>query len=369
VISLRKATIAGTIALSLGTVHAYAKETPAKEAPAKSEQVSAEPLSTSELDAVNKLLEKIKPAELDTESARAVVQAQGIDLTPEMIMAIRKALLMQDEALIKPVTEINLKVDSERLNVSVIQAPITLSIRNGYDTFIEFYDITGAPWPATKNINIGAKELFEAVALDSEDEQKSHIIRISAKSRFGESTLTVHLKGLKETVNFRLLQNELKEEVDYKRIFTLPMVNPEAAAEAMARTDSAAVSAKTASMNEFAKAASVSLEPFFTGSVPDGAIAIPVLEGDAMAWMYKNDLYIRSTNEIIQYPAAHKGSQKFGEMYVHIVAPFPRITYYKDSRPVTIHLDDDALVSAIEYQKQQAQQSLDTQLNLKMIGG
>lgn len=318
----------------------------------------ADNLSNFDQQKINALLQQLKPIDLGKEDSIELLRLQGVEITPELILAYRTLQLQQSLALSKPVKEAKLNVQSERLNISSIQPPISISTRNGYDTFIEFYDLAGNPWPADEYISVGAKEMFDAVKLpDNNSSVKNHIVKVSAKDVYGDSTLTVQLKELKETVNFRLIHDPLAESVDYKRIFIIPRINREAVITQQENgVDVSGVQSNNKEYNDFIKSSHESFEYFFTGDVPTGSINIPVISGDATAWLYGGYLYVRTSIEILQYPQ-DLGVQKFSGMFVHKTTPFPRITYYKNSEAVVIQLDDESLSSAVDNQKRQLELS------------
>lgn len=333
----------------------------------------------------NKLLElikKIDPVKLDDNAFLQVAQEQGIDLTPEMIIALRMLLAEKELALNQPVKEVKLNVAAERLTLSSIQPPISLNVKKGFDTFIEFYDLAGNPWPVEKFISVGAVEQFSAEALadivknsskegEAPNSISSNIVRVNAKSNLGDTTMTVQLRGVKETVNFRLVHNQLDSNADYKRVFTVPLINAEMAnvMAGISPTGQTKVDLTRQRTNEFLKAANESYEPFFTGDVPDGAIEVPVLKGDATAWMYDGFLYVRSQIETITYPTGQYGVQSFSNFYVHKMVPYPHVSYYKNGQNVTIVLDDDALMTAVSQHKIMKEQKESADLSLNMVGG
>lgn len=318
------------------------------------------------------ILSKIKPVDYDEDTLKQIAETQNITLTPEMILALRTLLARQEQAFNAPVKDIVLNVASERLNLSSIQIPIRLNVKRGFDTFVEFYDLTGTPWPVEKFISIGATEQFTAQALaDLSENVQSNIVRVNAVSNLGDTTMTVQLKGVKETVNFRLIHNQLDSNADYKRVFTVPLVNTELAnaLPATAQVGDQPATPTQQRTNEFLRAANESFEPFFTGDVPAGAIEIPVLDGDAYAWMYQGFLYVKSRIEIITFPTSQHGVQSFSGWYVHKMSPYPQVSYYKDSKNLTIVLDDDALMSAANQQKIMMEQQEYTKMSLEALGG
>lgn len=317
------------------------------------------------------ILKQIQPVDLDSVLAKQIAEEQNITLTPEMIIALRKLLAEQELAFNQPVANVNLLVNSERLVLSSIQPPISLNVKRGFDTFVEFYDLAGNPWPVERGIAVGSSEQFTAVTMnDLAENVPSNIVRVNASTSFGDTTMTVQLRGVRETVNFRLVHNQLNSDADYKRVFTVPLINSDIASTSMANQQSAAnVDASRKRANAFLKAANESFEPFFTGDVPTGAISIPVLEGDASAWMFNGFLYVRSRIELLTFPTDQHGKQSFSGWYVHKMAPFPQITYYKDSRSLTIILDDDALMSAVNQQRIMQQQLESVRLDSDFLGG
>ncbi len=328
------------------------------------------------------IIKKIAPVELDANTLGQIAQEQGIDLTPEMIIAIRMLMAEKELALNQPLKDVKLNVSAERLTLSSIQPPIRLNIKPGFDTFVEFYDLTGTPWPVEKFISVGATEQFEAKTLadirsnTAQDGQAandipSNIVRVNAKSSMGDSTMTIQLRGVKETINFRLVHNQLDSDADYKRVFTVPLVNTQMANVMAGLSPSGTYKPDLTEQrtNEFLKAANESYEPFFTGDVPEGAIEVPVLKGDASAWMYGGFLYVRSRIEIITFPTGQYGVQSFSGSYVHKMAPYPQVSYYKNGQNMTIVLDDDVLMSAASQHRIMEEQKKAADLSLNMIGG
>lgn len=361
-----------------GLFNAAAQEVQSVELP-KTAEVESQEVSISTEDqaqygvpiddqAIQELLEQLAPAELDPNSAKALAAKQKLNLTPELLMAFRRLLAQKEVALNQPIKEIELRVDSEKIELSATQKPILIAVRQNYDTFVEFYDLAGNPWPVEAFVSVGNEKMFKANRLSSsvvttngegttapetKVSEKSHIVRVTAASGFGDTTMTVQLQGQTETVNFRLIHNQLANVVDYKRVFTVPAINREAAEREYAKSDEELVDKRH---EEFMQASHESFSPYFTGDVPTGAMVIPVIEGDAEAWMYKGNLYVRSRNEILTYPSNQMGVQSQSGMYVHKMKPYPRVTYFADSSPKTILLDDEALMSAYEYQKSQLEQ-------------
>jgi hypothetical protein len=51
------------------------------------------------------------------------------------------------------------------------------------------------------------------------------------------------------------------------------------------------------------------------------------------------------------------------------MSPYPQVSYYKDSKNLTIVLDDDALMSAANQQKIMMEQQEYTKMSLEALGG
>lgn len=370
--------LASSVSIAINATAQEAQEFAPPPPPAQAKAPISEPITAVTNDKVlSDLLEKLRPIELETPQAVEVARSQNIVLTPEMIVALRTLMAERDIALKQSVKNVELKVSSERLNISSIQKPLLLQVQKGYDTFVEFYDLAGNPWPTEAFISVGATEQFKAEQLtDLPNSVKSNIVRVSAAADYGDSTMTIQLQGLKETVNFRLVHNQLSETVDYKRVFTVPMINSAFAQASLSTAGADGVQVPTsnnaqvnATVNEFMRAANESFEPFFTGDVPDGAMNIPVIKGDAAAWLYNGFLYVRSKNEVLTYPSDQVGIQSFSGLFVHKMSPYPLISYYVNSKSETIVLDDDTLMSAVNYQRIQKEQQEQTKLTLDLMGG
>ena len=202
--------------------------------------------------------------------------------TPDQIKTIHKKLDERERAAYTmPTTPSRPMTRSIDLDLSPGSTPpvIRVSPRNG--AIISFSDVTGAPWPIANQENFAEKTFKVDVPI-----QKGAMLSVSSRGDYGDGNVAVFLKGLDTPVTLTVLGGQ--RETDYRVDIRIPMKGPEAKPQIIS----------TGTSDDFDPA----LSDFLEGLPPTGAAEVHVTGGKARAWLYKGNLYLR-TSMMVMSPA------------------------------------------------------------------
>lgn len=258
---------------------------------------------------------------------------------PELISLKRKLEEALNKATLAPLRSITGLSVNEVLSVSPGSGSVKLRLLKDMDTTIEFYDQAGNPWPVA-NQRV-ANDVFQVTKPDI----ANHILYIRPSVDFVVTNLSILLDTVNTSFSFMLSTNEhpisgTEVEFDERIKFTVPLVS-RAMKESSERNPqvSRAVMPIDGAIGYF-------LDQSQFEHLKD-VIVIPVLKGDATAYLYEGSLYVRTTYESFVFPGSAASSRPENNIRVYKAKKAePILTFYHDGKRQIVILDDDILHTA-----------------------
>lgn len=212
------------------------------------------------------------------DSAFATMVRNVLPLTPEQIKTLHY-LFNQSQQASAQYPGIPPKPTSTSLIVNLAPgaAPPVIRLQQGFVTSLVFVDATGAPWPI-KAFDLGNQNDFNV-----QWDQKGNTLMVQALSRYNSGNIGVLLQGLDTPIMITLLPGQTA--VDYRADLRIPKLgpNPNPVLGGLPATEDP------------------QLIGVLDGIPPDGARAL-VVQGageDCQAWLYNNNLYVRTPMTIL----------------------------------------------------------------------
>lgn len=198
-------------------------------------------------------------------------------LTPEQIKALREIFQTMQRAKVAPV-EIPTPVITTR---NVLLAPGTippvLKMAQGYVSSIVILDETGAPWP------IAGFSVGNPSAWDIKWTNGSNILMMQGTGPYETGNMALQLVGLETPVMLTMVNDQ--KQVDYRVDMRVQGRGPNAKLPLSGKTLPGQTSAV--------------LQSVLDGLAPNGSQELTVVGGQAQAWLYNAQLYLRTRLTIL----------------------------------------------------------------------
>lgn len=166
---------------------------------------------------------------------------------------------------------------SQLVNLSPGSTPPVIRLSQGFVSSLVFLDSTGAPWP------IAAYDLGDPSAFNIQWDKVSNTIMIQSNKLYTYGNLAIRLQGLNTPVMLTLIPGQ--KAVDYRVDLRIQGIGP---------------NAKAAPMEiGLPPSASDVLLHVLDGVPPPGSKRLVVSGGDARAWLFNEQMYVRTNLTIL----------------------------------------------------------------------
>ncbi len=199
-------------------------------------------------------------------------------LGPEKIVKLRDKYEKNELAKTQsPGTPPKPTATSQFVNLSPGSTPPVIRLSQGFVSSLVFLDSTGAPWP------IAAYDLGDPNAFNIQWDKVSNTIMIQSNKLYTYGNLAIRLQGLNTPVMLTLIPGQ--KAVDYRVDLRIQGIGPNASA---APTEEG-----------LPPSASEVLLHVLDGVPPPGSKRLVVSGGDARAWLFNGQMYIRTNLTIL----------------------------------------------------------------------
>lgn len=199
-------------------------------------------------------------------------------LSPEQILQLKQMQHTVEYAKASnPGTPPKPTATSQFVNLSPGSTPPVIRLAQGFVSSLVFLDSTGSPWP------IAAYDLGDPAAFNIQWDKTSNTLMIQAMKLYNYGNLAVRLRGLNTPVMLTLIPGQ--KAVDYRVDLRVQGYGP---------------NAKSMPMEEgIPPSASELLLHVLDGVPPPGSKRLPVIGGDARAWMSNDRMFVRTNLTIL----------------------------------------------------------------------
>lgn len=225
-------------------------------------------------------------AGLSSEQTHEVIEDKAFDkmtgqlfpLEPEQVVKLRQRFNTQEFAIASPAgIPPKPTATSQFVNLSPGSTPPVIRLAQGFVSSLVFLDSTGAPWP------IMAYDLGDPSAFNIQWDHTGNTLMIQAQKLYNYGNLAVRLKGLNTPVMLTLIPGQ--KAVDYRVDLRIQGYGP---------------NAKGLLLDEgLPPHANDILLHVLDGVPPDGSQRLTVSGGDALGWLLKDRMYVRTNLTII----------------------------------------------------------------------
>lgn len=212
------------------------------------------------------------------QQAFQAVQKQLFPLTPKEIVKLHQLYNAQKKAEVTaPEVPPKPTASSQFVNLSPGSTPPVIRLAQGFVSSLVFLDSTGAPWPIT------AYDLGDPASFNIQWDHTSNTLMIQATKLYNYGNLAVRLKDLNTPVMLTLIPGQ--EAVDYRVDLRVQGHGPNA-------TGLVLDEGLPPSANDV-------LLHVLDGVPPDGSQRLKVSGGDALGWLLKDRMYIRTSLTVL----------------------------------------------------------------------
>jgi len=205
-------------------------------------------------------------------------EKQLFPLGPEKIVKLRKKYEQSELAKTQSGdTPPKPTATSQFVNLSPGSTPPVIRLSQGFVSSLVFLDSTGAPWP------IAAFDLGNPGAFNIQWDKVSNTMMIQSNKLYTYGNLAVRLQGLNTPVMLTLIPGQ--KAVDYRVDLRIQGIGPNA--------DNAPVE------EGLPPSASEVLLHVLDGVPPPGSKRLIVSGGDARAWLFNGQMYVRTNLTIL----------------------------------------------------------------------
>ncbi len=205
-------------------------------------------------------------------------ERQLFPLEPEKIVKLRKKYEKNELAKSQSGdTPPKPTATSQFVNLSPGSTPPVIRLSQGFVSSLVFLDSTGAPWP------IAAYDLGNPGAFNIQWDKVSNTMMIQSNKLYTYGNLAVRLQGLNTPVMLTLIPGQ--KAVDYRVDLRIQGIGPNA-------NNAPTEEGLPASANEL-------LLHVLDGVPPPGSSRLVVSGGDARAWLFNGQMYVRTNLTIL----------------------------------------------------------------------
>jgi intracellular multiplication protein IcmK len=194
-------------------------------------------------------------------------------MSPEQIHALRDAHETTQRAMSAPAQPVPTPtVTSQTVNLSPGSVPPVIRLSTGYVSSVVFVDETGAPWP------VSAYSIGDPNSFNIQWDQQSNLLLIQGQKPYATGNVAVTLHGMNTPVMLTIVTDQAA--VDYRVDFRVQGRGPNARGAMIA--------------SHMPQNASAVLMNLLEGIAPQDSQMLTVTGGSAQAWLWNNELYVRT---------------------------------------------------------------------------
>lgn len=194
-------------------------------------------------------------------------------MSPEQIQALRQAHETTQRAMAAPAEPVPTpSVTSQVVNLSPGTVPPVIRLSTGYVSSVVFVDETGAPWP------VSGYSIGNPTAFNIQWDQQSNLLLIQGQKPYATGNIAVTLLDMPTPVMLTIVNDQ--SLVDYRVDFRVQGRGPNARGDMIA--------------SNIPQNASAVLMNLLEGVAPSESQLLTVTGGSAQAWLWNNQLYVRT---------------------------------------------------------------------------
>jgi hypothetical protein len=257
---------------------------------------------------------------------------------PELIKLARKLQEVKLKAEVEPLRKVQSLSSSLELDVDGSTNIQEIKLIPGYLTTIEFFDTAGNPWPIVDQ-SIGSK-IFTVKRPNT----APHTFRILVDQDFKQTNLSYLLDGI--TTSFRFILSATDDgDLESPRSYhdrvriTVPLVSKAMKDGVSSNLKVSAAPVRNSDLHMFLEMSEY--------ESPEGAIVVPVIDGQAQVWLYDGSMYIRTRYKSLMFPQAKQEATSGSGVKVFRVDDVrPLLIFSDNGEEKFIQLDDDVIIQA-----------------------
>lgn len=214
-----------------------------------------------------------------------------VPITPDQIMRYKKKVDEGRKAAAEPVNgHIELMNETIPLVVGSKDKVYNIYLSTGFVTSVVFLDAKGNPWP----VKVAVKGDGTKISTTRVDK---HLVFMSTGAAYSDTNMSFVLEGINVPINFRVITNT---ERAHERIeVVLQQLGPEAKPEEVVS-------------EETIETVNSEMYSFLDMLPPEKATEVKVNGFHANAWVYKNNIYVRTSDSDLISPAYEPGGMVEG---------------------------------------------------------
>lgn len=257
---------------------------------------------------------------------------------PELIKLARKLQEVKMKAEVEPLRKVQSLSSSLELDVDGTSNIQEIKLIPGYLTTIEFFDTAGNPWPIVdQSIGSGIFKVERPATAP-------HTFRIFVEQDFKQTNLSYLLDSI--TTSFRFILsatddgdlNSARSYHDRVRI-TVPLVSRAMKEGVSSKYKVNAAPVRNSDLHMFLEMSEY--------ESPEGAIVVPVIDGEAQVWLYDGSMYVRTRYKSIMFPQAKQEATSGSGVKVYRIDDVrPLLIFSDNGQEKFIQLDDDVIIQA-----------------------
>lgn len=266
-------------------------------------------------------------AEID----RKVQEIGKLQLSPEQVRLLKQYIIDQQRHVASPYpTTAKPVTRSVGLSLNPGEAPPALRLSAGMLTSVVFTDNAGQPWNIEKislNRALFNDGINAASANSQEDAIETNVLSLEPLTPVAYGNVAITLKGLTTPIIFLLTTGQ--NDVDFRVDAKVPGISPDTKYSGFSGYSASRISTTIDDMALM----------FVDGVPPPEAIEQQTKNPDVKAWVYGEDVIIRTMNQVI-YPAYRTSVRASNGMTVYkFDGDVRNITLSKEGKPVTIFVE------------------------------
>lgn len=260
---------------------------------------------------------------------RKVQEISKLQLTPEQVRMLKQFIIDQQRHVASPYpTTAKPVTRSIGLSLNPGEAPPALRLSSGMLTSIVFTDNAGQPWNIEK-ISLNRALFNDGVSnsMKEDDVTETNVLSLEPLTPVAYGNVAITLKGLTTPIIFLLTTGQ--NDVDFRVDAKVPGISPDTKYSGFSGYSASRISTTIDDMALM----------FVDGVPPAEAIEQQTKNPDVKAWVYGEDVIIRTMNQVI-YPAYRTSVRASNGMTVYkFDGDVRNITLSKEGKPVTIFVE------------------------------
>lgn len=260
---------------------------------------------------------------------RKVQELGKLQLTTEQVMMIKQYIIDQQRHVATPYpTTAKPVTRSVGLSLNPGEAPPALRLSSGMLTSIVFTDNAGQPWNIEKiSLNRALFNDGTSTSMKENDVTETNVLSLEPLTPVAYGNVAITLKGLTTPIIFLLTTGQ--NDVDFRVDAKVPGISPDTKYSGFSGYSASRISTTIDDMALM----------FVDGVPPAEAIEQQTKNADVKAWVYGEDVIIRTMSQVI-YPAYRTSVRASNGMTVYkFDGDVRNITLSKEGKPVTIFVE------------------------------